>query len=203
MEWNTTEVGLGEQQGRNCGSQVKCCEQTDFFGLFQPAHILLCIVSGWGCFLYWMPRMDKRSAKYYDWGSLHLFRFGSFCLLHLTALIPAKRWDIITLYFAKTQNSAWRGEIPGWESFQTRGGCHKRVIAMMEELRGLIYEDGLKQLNRVAKSWPNSIGLSYALKLERNFASGKFQGHNRSWKKEKKRSAPSWYVAYGAKTRAG
>lgn len=79
-------------------------------------------------------------------------------------------------------------------------GCHK---TMMKELKGLIYGEGLKQLNRVTKSWPSSIGVSYILKLEENFVNWKFQGHSGSWKGGRKRSSPRWYIVYKAKTRAG
>lgn len=72
-------------------------------------------------------------------------------------------------------------------------GCHK---TMMKELKGLIYGEGLKQLNRVTKSWPSSIRVSYVLKLGENFVSWKFQGQSGSWKGGRERSSPGWYIVY-------
>lgn len=189
MEWNTAEVGLGEQQGRNCGSQVNCSDTNWLFWSFpaRPCITVNCVRLGLLSVVNALYRIkgqqNTMTEVFFTSSSSRASAFYSLCTNTCNAM---GHYDYKYLprpsphlgFCLGRRNSKMR-------SMSKDGKMSQNSHHHDEELKGLIYEDGLKQLNRVAKSWPNSMGLSYALKLEGTFVSRISQGHNRSWKGEK------------------
>lgn len=160
MEWNTAEVGLGEQQGRNSGSQVNCSD-TNWLFVFFSQTIYNCTKSGLGMFYVMnVPFRIKCQQNTMFEVFFYLFQFRNFFVLLLGVLIPAKLWEImITLCSSSHSSHLQLGlELRDYSMrimLKKIGGCHKIDITMMKKLNGLLYEDVLRQLKKVTKSCPN------------------------------------------------
>lgn len=154
MEWNTAEVGWGEQQGRNYGSQVNCSDTNWLFSVCSSQTTHYCIRGTMDlnvvnkiygtrskktlCVRFSLPD-SMRKLSFPLPMCRHLNRPGKRGLLHACL-------DIVLM-----STSVWGWEMSIWEPRPKMRGCHITATAMTKELKGLIYEERLNNLI----GWPN------------------------------------------------
>lgn len=159
MEWNTAEVGGGEQQGRNCGSQVNCSDTNRLFFPIcssQTTHYWArSTVHGFPCFC----------PNYMEWG-LNKILCVRLSLLHSMQIRFPLPWYMNWIVmegedglFMHSSHVSFRlvlGDV-NMRTTSQNGRMSLDSYHHDKGAKGLDLWVRIEQPNRVAKSGPNSI----------------------------------------------